>query len=194
MPHAVDELLAFRVGRKESEKISYSMRMLTWNCNGAFRIKYKTLEELNPDICIIQECEDPNSVSKKFEDFQMFSKNNLWLGSNKNKGLGVFAKSTVSMKALSFNNLYRERKLKWFIPIRINDSFNLLAVWNHQNDSKAFAYIGQFWQFMRNNKSEFKDMVIGGDFNSNAIWDSWDRWWNHSDCVKELAELNISSV
>lgn len=36
-------------------------------------------------------------------------------------------------------------------------------------------------------------MVIG-DLNSNARLDVWDRWWNHSDVVKELANLGLNSL
>jgi len=37
-------------------------------------------------------------------------------------------------------------------------------------------------------------LILCGDLNSNTQWDEWDRWWNHSDVVRELADINIHSL
>ena len=41
------------------------MRIVTWNCNGAFRKKYSRLkiDDKYPDILVIQECENPKVYS-----------------------------------------------------------------------------------------------------------------------------------
>lgn len=52
------------------------------------------------------------------------------------------------------------------------------------------------WKYLQLHKDKLKDkkVIIAGDFNSNAICDKWDRWWNHSDVVKEFEELGIKSL
>lgn len=168
--------------------MSESLKILTWNCNGAFRNKFKLLDKFDADLLIIQECENP-ALSKN-QDYAIWSNNYIWHGKNANKGLGVFAKKSIHLEKLDWN----DEDLKYFIPCKINSKFNLLAVWCHGANSPTFGYIGQLWKYMQLHKSKFNKVFIAGDFNSNVIWDKWDRWWNHSDVLKELEELNVFSL
>lgn len=168
------------------------MTIITWNCNGAFREKFESLDKFNADILVIQECENPaETKSKKYKDW---ATNYLWQGDNKNKGLAVFAKSHLPLNKLNWTDTYKDHKVKHFLPVSVDNKFIILAVWTHQNNSPNFGYMGQFWKYLQTNKTNFKDIIIIGDFNSNAIWDEWDRWWNHSDVVSELNDLGIQSA
>jgi exonuclease III len=166
------------------------MKIVTWNCNGAFRNKFEFINHIDADILIIQECEDP--AHSKDIAYKSWASNYLWLGTNKNSGLGVFAKETISVKSLEWNSL----GLESFIPFRINDNLTILAVWTRQANSPTFQYIGQLWKYLQAHQSKlpFSQAVICGDFNSNACWDKWDRWWNHSDVVSDLEKIGIHSI
>lgn len=168
------------------------MRIVTWNCNGAFRKKFSSIKELDADICIIQECEDPAKTAD--QDYKDWASNYLWIGDNKNKGIGVFARPQIDLKPLNWSNAYEDHTVKYFLPCLVNEKFQLLAVWAHKNDSPNFGYIGQFWKYLKTNINLFDEILIAGDLNSNVIWDEWDRWWNHSDVLEILKMKNIESL
>lgn len=168
------------------------MKIVTWNCNGALRRKFQTLSELEADIYIIQECENPATIENS--DYQKWAENHLWIGDSKNKGLGIFAKNKIEIKQLDWTNSYRDHTVKHFLPCSVNGDFDLIGVWTHRNNSPNFGYIGQFWKYLQLHKPKLGKALIAGDFNSNVIWDERDRWWNHSDVVTELGEIGIESL
>jgi exonuclease III len=161
------------------------------DCNGALRKKFEYLLDLNADIYIIQECENPEEAKDK--KYKEWAENFLWIGDTENKSLGVFATNEIELSKLNWSNQYKDHRVKYFLPCAVNQAFNLLAIWTHQNNSPNFGYIGQLWKYLQVNNDKLKKVIIAGDFNSNSIWDQWDRWWNHSDVVKELQKLGIES-
>jgi endonuclease/exonuclease/phosphatase family metal-dependent hydrolase len=106
--------------------------------------------------------------------------------------LGVFAKPEVQLEAIALAS----EPLELFLPCKINGSINLLAAWTREANSPTFRYIGQLWKFLQKHEhflnAEYSALI--GDLNSNACWDVWDRWWNHSDVVRQLAETGLSSL
>lgn len=168
------------------------MRIISWNCNGAFRKKFDHLLNFKADLYVIQECENPAaSHDKKYTDWAV---NYLWTGDTKNKGLGIFAKKDIALKKLNWSDIHDDMKVKHLLPCIVNGQFQLIAVWTHQNNSYSFGYIGQLWKYLQINKDNFKETMIAGDFNSNAIWDRKSRHWNHTDVVNELMEMKMESL
>ena len=166
------------------------MRIVSWNCNGALRKKLSAVGALEADVYIIQECEDPARCNDT--EYRSWAKNHLWVGNNKNRGLGVFAKAGVSLEAVSLD----AGPLELFLPCIVANRITLLAVWTCQANSPTFRYIGQLWKYLEKHKEFFrrKECALVGDLNSNSRWDVWDRWWNHSDVVRELQDLGLDSL
>jgi len=165
------------------------MKIVVWNCNGAFRNKYHLLENMKADILVIQECEDPALSTHTYREW---ADEYLWTGESKNKGIGIFSRSGSKLERLDWS----DEGLKLFLPCRVNNLFNLVGVWTKQANSPNFRYIGQLWKYLQLHKDKLSanGLVLCGDLNSNSQWDEWDRWWNHSDVVRELEEINIHSL
>ncbi|SDC08705.1 Exonuclease III [Pelagirhabdus alkalitolerans] len=159
------------------------MKIVSWNCNGKFREKYKNIKRLNADIYVIQECENPELIGDK--GYIEFGSNCLWVGNNKNKGLGIFASKEILLE----NNHWETHYLRNFISAKVNRSFDLLAVWAGK------PYIEEYCVYQSINfKNYNNEMVIIGDFNSNKIWDHEHAGRNHSMVVNKLKEINLYSA
>jgi exonuclease III len=165
------------------------MRIVTWNCNGAFRKKYHLFDKFEADVIVIQECERPHSIKINFGDW---SENFLWVGENKNKGLGVFSKLRTQLIDLQ----WKKNGLKLFIPCQIDEKIIMVAVWTKNPKGSKSPYIGQLSEYLNINEFNIKgrEFVICGDFNSNSKWDQIDRNWNHSNVVDHIFNMGLISL
>ena len=85
------------------------MRIITWNCNMAFRKKYEQILHYEPDLLIVPECEHSDKFKNKFYD------NVLWIGDNKNKGLAVFSFNDFE---ITIHESYCEN-YRYVLPIKV---------------------------------------------------------------------------
>ena len=166
-----------------------SLRIATWNCNGALRKKWGRLATLKADVYVVQECEDPGQT--KDAAYQAWCANHLWTGTSKHKGIGIFSASELTLQAVPMDLI----PLELFLPCLVDGDWPLLATWTKQANSPNFRYIGQLWKFLQKHREFLRHprAMLVGDLNSNVIWDEWDRWWNHSDVVRELEDLGLES-
>lgn len=159
------------------------MKIVSWNCGGKFRKKFIQLQILDADIYIIQECENPQKYPNT--PYYQFARNYIWIGENPNKGLAIFAKDTVEIS----NNNWNPFCLRHFLSVRVNNTFDLLAVW------ACKPYIEEFYIYQSIHFDKFtSEMIIMGDFNSNAIWDKKNEIRTHTAVVNRLQPLGLDSA
>ena len=169
------------------------MKIITWNCNMAFRKKADVILAYHPDILIVPECECIEKLI--FGAGSQTPDVILWFGNNRHKGLAVLAYNNLKLTPLDGHNA----KLQMIVPISVSGGdfdFTLFAVWaNNPNDPDG-QYIEQVWKAIHHydHLLSAKRTILAGDFNSNTIWDRKSREGNHSTLVNKLAEKNIHSA
>ncbi len=159
------------------------MKIVSWNCSGKFREKFKTIKNVDADIYVVQECENPQKYINK--EYGYFSKNYLWIGNDENKGLGIFAKENIKIQ----KNNWKSYCLRNFLSVKVNDEFDLVGVW------ACKPYIEEYYIYQSINIKKYnKNTIIIGDFNSNLIWDKKNNTRNHTNVVNELERKGLSSA
>jgi hypothetical protein len=157
------------------------MRVVTWNCcRGGYLTKAPLLDCLTADIAVIQECGRPVATSETC----------LWFGDNPRQGI-----------AIRTSNGYRVRALptvsdvpKFVFPVEVfgPERFSLLVVWSKGN--QKYRYVMGVVKAIESYRGliESSPTVLIGDFNSNAIWDSWHPPnVNYSALVTLLEQLDM---
>jgi exodeoxyribonuclease-3 len=169
------------------------MRIITWNCNMAFRKKADIILAHKPDILVVPECEHPDKL--KFNADTPKPNDVLWFGSNQNKGLGIFSYCDLKFKVHDRHN----RRYKLIVPITVTNGYSdltLYAVWAYNPKDPDGHYVTQVWKAVKYYDKLLvnKQTILVGDFNSNTIWDKPRRKGNHSTVVSMLEKKGIHSV
>ncbi|MBX3334721.1 MAG: endonuclease/exonuclease/phosphatase family protein [Nitrospira sp.] len=166
------------------------MIIVSWNCAGAFRNKFTYLQNLLPDVCVVQECEDPTRSAS--DSYRRWSENSLWIGNNKNRGLGIFAKPYIHLEPVVLN----DDGLETFLPCRIEGAMTLLRVWTRRRESYDYRYIGQLWRYLNLHAEALRSeiSIVMGDFNSNVIWDKRHAEVSHTSVVQQLSNIGLESL
>ena len=169
------------------------MKIVTWNCNMAFRKKANLILAHKPDIAIIPECEHPDKL--KFEPGVLLPNDVFWFGNNHNKGLGVFSYGNFKLQLDDIHNA----DFRTILPLTVSNKknkYSLFAIWANNPSDRGYQYVGQVWkainfyaELLKNKKT-----ILVGDFNSNTIWDKPRREGNHSTVVEFLANKGIHST
>jgi len=169
------------------------VKIVAWNCNMAFRKKINIVQNFQPDIMVISECEE----FSKFDDNLLGNyPNRHWIGDNKSKGIGILAKSTYELQLHEYYN----DKFRYVIPIKVKGEYEfiLFGIWAmNDKQNKRNRYIAQVGAAIEYySELLLQDSIFIGDFNSNVIWDneSPKRNFTHSDVVNRFNAHKIKSV
>lgn len=137
------------------------MKVISWNCGGAFRLKWKFIESENADIYIIQESEDPKKFTKEFNlagtsyEYLAFSEDD--------KGILVYSRKYEIVK-----DKLEDLKMRYFLPFTCNNK-KFVGIWtkdHHVVDIHSYCLVNSLI-----NKAELKNRIFIGDFNSNVQHD-----------------------
>jgi exonuclease III len=150
--------------------------------------KFDFISTLGGDVLVIQEC-SRKSIDriKEYEGYGAF-----WYGENKNKGLGIIARSPWKITEP------REFGLQWIAASRITGpiSLDVIGVWACGKQDYEKRYIRQVHGLIdvleKSGLSE--NTILLGDFNSNSVWDKNYNSHGHTSAVARLHDLGLFSA
>lgn len=167
------------------------MKLLTWNCQGAFRKKYSLVAALQPDLAVIQECEQPERIPWKLG---RPPSGHLWFGQNPTRGLGIFSWTGFSFQESAIH----DRSIQYCAPVEVTApfSFHLVAVWTKEANHAKHSYSGQIYQAL----GLYREFILGadtailGDYNSSPSTTPRSRMGNHPTLQIDLNDLWLVSA
>ena len=169
------------------------MKIITWNCNMAFRKKFEPILVQRPDVLLLQECEGEAKLAEALKDAPV--NQIIWYGKNPHKGTAAISFHDTQIKLRKDH----DPEFEFIVPYISKNKGKRIDLYNiwampHQTDRKK-DYVGQIYGALHlYGKKLKKDSILMGDFNSNAIWDNKNKIGNHEDIVRILADYGIHSL
>jgi len=168
------------------------LRIISWNCNMAFRKKYEKITSLKPDLLVLQECENADKLKSHLNSIRY--NDILWYGKNPHKGVAIISFNEVRIKLRKKHNT----NFEFIVPVEMKvdtRKINLYCIWAMPHKKRLKSYVGQIWGAINHYENALNnESLLIGDFNSNTIWDKERRIGNHSDVVNFLNKKNIFSI
>lgn len=174
-----------------------AMKIISWNCNGAFRCKFDNLLPFEADIWVVQESESPEYLHDK--GIKIPADTHWWYGDRGCKGLSIFTFNGYKAEKAAFFS----PEFKYALPVVITppegtgQKFLLVGVWaSVVKENHDWDYIGQMCEFMERYHANFDDnSILIGDLNSNMLWNSYyQKAHNYSHFLELMAENGLVSV
>jgi exodeoxyribonuclease-3 len=168
------------------------MRLVTWNCKGAFHRKHDFVAALHPDILIVPECEKLYGLTQPFDSPVVRSFK--WFGNNPHKGLAVISYGEYEIQV---HPRYDARH-EWIVPLSVSGpmTFILFAVWTLPLGKYSGRYVRPLFEAFESYESliDTSEAVWAGDFNSNFKWDTPSRKYKFRDFVALLGRRGFHSL
>jgi exodeoxyribonuclease III len=168
------------------------MRLITWNCKGAFHRKHDFVAALRPDILIVPECEKVSGITQPLDSAPVRSFQ--WFGSNPRKGLAVFSYGDYAFEVHpSFDPRHQ-----WIVPLSVSGpmAFVLFAVWTLPLGSHGGRYVRPLFEAFEFYKPiiDNSEVIWAGDFNSSFVFDKPSRRYKFRDFVLLLGKHGLHSL
>src|SRR6185312_11762683 len=146
------------------------MRLITWNCKGAFARKHASIVSLKPDVLVLPEAARMTGLEHVLGASPVNSVE--WAGDNPLKGLAVISYGEYSLRV---HEAYDPR-LRWILPLDVDGPipFTLIAVWAMPDEDTGRLYARCLFDACDTYRTllESPRVVLAGDFNNNMSFDT----------------------
>jgi len=167
------------------------MRLITWNCKGAFARKHPSIAALRPDILVVPEAERFNALGHAIGCPPVRS--HAWIGENQNKGLAVVSYGGYSLRV---HEAYEPRH-RWILPLHVEGptSFVLFGVWTVPDKTTGY-YVSCLFDALQTYRALLKEprVIWAGDFNQSTRFDSPSDPLHFSHWLSKAARFGLVSL
>lgn len=167
------------------------MRLITWNCRGAFGKKHAAIAALKPDVLVVPEAGQLNNLTNVLGAGKIRSCE--WVGDLPTKGLGVISYGDYSLRV---HEAYDPRH-RWILPLHVDGPrcFTLFAVWTVKHEETGY-YGTPLFEALETYRDiiGLPNVVWAGDFNQSTVFDSPSDPLHFSHWISKAEEFGFRSI